>query len=953
MTVNGELRSTQWFGATGRTGMAHRSWMRSQGFTPEVFDGRPVIGIATTWSELAPCNVHLHRVAESVKRGVWQAGGFPLEFPAMALGETLLRPTAMLYRNLLAMEAEELMRANPLDGVVLLSGCDKTTPGLLMAASSVDLPAVMVTGGPMLNGKYQGTDVGSGTAVWRFEEDLVAGRMTQEDCAFAEGCMARSNGHCMTMGTASTMASMAEALGMQLPYSATWPAVDARRYETAQQAGQVIVGLVSQDLRPSAIMTRAAFENAIRVNAAIGGSTNAVIHLLAIAGRLGVPLSLDDFDVLARDVPTLVNLQPNGQYLMEDFCYAGGLPAVIRELAEAGLLNSGAMTVTGAGIGTNVADAPCWNREVIKTMADPFQPAGTGTAVLRGNLAPGGAVIKQSASSPHLLKHRGRALVFDSPADYYAVSNDPELDVDEDTVLVIRYCGPQGYPGMPEVSNVTLPRKLLLRGVRDLVRICDGRMSGTAYGTVVLHVAPEAAAGGPLALARNGDWIALDVPARTLTLEVSDEELDLRRAQWQPPAPHASRGWTRLYCEHVLQADSGADLDFLVGASGHEVPRESHLPRNPGSPSAVLESVKAFPALAATLAVATALLTACGAAPGRAAASSAGASAAQTSAAPGPPAQAARVFGRVFRNLGVTVTGGRLYVTWQANPLTAAVPRFELARVDQVTGAIKAAHLLVPGQVGTPLAAGGWLWVPVVTSAGWSLLRLDPVGLAGAGELSAGGGSGEGAGRSSHLAVAGGALWVAAGDRLLRVSLTTGQVIAAISLPGAYSSDVAANQGGTILVASEATGGGLGSVQRRDPVTGTLIASRQMLGVAAPGIGGVIGSGVWVAEATGMMGYIERFRTATMAPDPATEVGGTNGIDVTVTGGLAWITEEVNPSHDYCANPVTGRVLARIRLPDPGQDVVLTTSDRYVYYESPAGNGFYLRRLPVPGVCRG
>ena len=562
--------------------MGHRSWMRSQGFTPEVFDGRPVIGIATTWSELAPCNVHLHRVAESVKRGVWQAGGFPLEFPAMALGETLLRPTAMLYRNLLAMEAEELMRANPLDGVVLLSGCDKTTPGLLMAAASVDLPAVMVTGGPMLNGKYQGTDVGSGTAVWRFEEDLVAGRMTQEECAFAEGCMARSNGHCMTMGTASTMASMAEALGMQLPYSATWPAVDARRYETAQRAGQVVVDLVRRDLRPSAIMTRAAFENAIRVNAAIGGSTNAVIHLLAIAGRLGVPLSLDDFDVLARDVPTLVNLQPSGEYLMEDFCYAGGLPAVMRELADHRLLHSGAMTVTGSGIGANVADAPCWNREVIRAVAEPFQPAGTGTAVLRGNLAPDGAVIKQSASSPHLLKHRGRALVFDSPTDYYAVSNDPELDVDENTVLVVRYCGPRGYPGMPEVSNVALPKKLLLRGVRDMVRICDGRMSGTAYGTVVLHVAPEAAAGGPLALVRTGDWITLDVPARTLTLEVSDEELTVRRAQWQPLAPHASRGWTRLYTEHVLQADAGADLDFLVGASGHEVPRDSHYQHRTG-----------------------------------------------------------------------------------------------------------------------------------------------------------------------------------------------------------------------------------------------------------------------------------------------------------------------------------------------------------------------------------
>ena len=482
----------------------------------------------------------------------------------------------MLYRNLLAMEAEELMRANPLDGVVLLSGCDKTTPGLLMAAASVDLPAVMVTGGPMLSGKYRGRDVGSGTEVWRLEEDLVTGRITQEECEFAEGCMARSNGHCMTMGTASTMASMAEALGMQLPYSATWPAVDARRYETAQRAGQVIVDLVRRDLRPSAIMTRAAFENAIRVNAAIGGSTNAVIHLLAIAGRLGVPLALDDFDVLARDVPTLVNLQPNGEYLMEDFCYAGGLPAVMRELAAAGLLNAEAITVTGAGIGANVAGAECWNHDVIKTMAEPLQPAGTGTAVLRGNLAPDGAVIKQSASSPHLLKHRGRALVFDSPADYYAVSNDTDLDVDEDTVLVIRYCGPRGYPGMPEVANVALPRKLLLRGVRDMVRICDGRMSGTAYGTVVLHAAPEAAAGGPLALVRTGDWITLDVPARTLTLEVSDAELAGRRAAWQPPAPHASRGWTRLYCEHVLQADDGADLDFLVGASGHEVPRESH-----------------------------------------------------------------------------------------------------------------------------------------------------------------------------------------------------------------------------------------------------------------------------------------------------------------------------------------------------------------------------------------
>jgi dihydroxy-acid dehydratase len=565
-----------WFAASGRSGMNHRSWMRNQGFTPEVFDGRPVIGIATTWSELAPCNAHLHRVAESVKRGVWQAGGFPLEFPAMALGETLVRPTAMLYRNLLAMEAEELIRANPLDGVVLLSGCDKTTPGLLMAAASVDLPAIMVTGGPMLNGKYQGTDVGSGTAVWRFEEDLATGRMTAEECVFAEGCMARSNGHCMTMGTASTMASMAEALGMQLPYSATWPAVDSRRYETAQRAGQVIVDLVEAGLRPSAIMTREAFENAIRVNAAIGGSTNAVVHLLALAGRLGVPLDLDDFDALAQDVPTLVNLQPSGKYLMEDFCYAGGLPAVLRELAEGGLLRGGAVTVTGRTIGENVAAAPCWNREVIASLDEPLQAAGTGTAVLRGNLAPGGAVIKQSAASAHLMKHRGRALVFDSPEAYYAVVADPDIDADEDTVLVIRYCGPKGYPGMPEVANVPLPTTLLRRGVRDMVRICDGRMSGTAYGTVVLHVAPEAAAGGPLALVRTGDWISLDVPSRTLTLEVPDDELDRRRAEWAAPPPAASRGWTWLYTEHVKQADSGADLDFLVGSSGDAVGRDPH-----------------------------------------------------------------------------------------------------------------------------------------------------------------------------------------------------------------------------------------------------------------------------------------------------------------------------------------------------------------------------------------
>ncbi|MBO0805195.1 MAG: dihydroxy-acid dehydratase [Nocardiopsaceae bacterium] len=572
MTIDPKRRSTSWFGASGRTGMTHRSWMRSVGFTPEVFDGRPVIGIATTWSELAPCNVHLHRVAESVKRGVWQAGGFPLEFPAMALGETLLRPTAMLYRNLLAMEAEELIRANPLDGVVLLSGCDKTTPGLLMAAASVDVPAIMVTGGPKLNGKYQGQEVGSGTHVWKFEEEMLAGRMTEGECAIAEVCMARSDGHCMTMGTASTMASMAEALGMQLPYSAAWPAVDARRYETAQRAGQLIVEHVGSELRPSQVMTRKAFENAIMVNAAIGGSTNAVVHLLAIAGRLGVELNLEDFDALPRDVPTLVNLMPSGKYLMEDFCYAGGLPAVMRELGD--LLHGDAITVSGRTVRENVSGAECWNRDVIRPFDTPLQPAGTGTAVLRGNLAPDGAVIKQSAASPHLLKHRGQALVFDSPEAYHSVVAD--LEATEDTILVIRGAGPKGYPGMPEVANVPLPAKLLKQGVTDMVRICDGRMSGTAYGTVVLHVAPEAAAGGPLALVQTGDWITLDVPARTLSLEVSDEELDRRRAAWTPPPPHARRGWVRLYTEHVEQASAGADLDFLTGGSGHDVPRESH-----------------------------------------------------------------------------------------------------------------------------------------------------------------------------------------------------------------------------------------------------------------------------------------------------------------------------------------------------------------------------------------
>jgi L-arabonate dehydrase len=570
-------RSQEWFGADGRSGMVYRSWLRNQGYGSEVFDGRPVIGIASTWSELAPCNAHLDRVAEAVKRGVWQAGGFPLVFPVMATGETLMRPTAMLYRNLLALVAEELMRANPLDGVVLLSGCDKTTPGLLMAAASVDLPAIMVTGGPMLNGKFRGQDVGSGTHVWKFEAEVKAGRMSVEDCQVAEGCMARSDGHCMTMGTASTMACMAEALGMQLPGSATWPAVDSRRYETAQAAGQRIVALVEDDVRPSSILTRAAFENAIRANAAIGGSTNAVIHLIALAGRVGVELTVDDFDVLAADVPTLVDLMPSGRFLMEDFCYAGGLPVVLRRLAEAHLLNPDQLTVNGKTIGDNAASAECWNDEVIRPLDTPLLPAGTGTAVLKGNLCPSGAVIKQSAASPHLLIHEGRAVVFDSPEEYHAVCDDDDLAMTADDVIVIRGAGPKGYPGMPEVANVPIPARLLREGVTDMVRISDGRMSGTGYGTVVLHVSPEAAVGGPLALVRTGDRIRLDVPARSLTVDVSDDELAQRLTVWSPPLrPEDRSGYRWLYREHVLQADAGADFDFLTGSRGAAVPRDSH-----------------------------------------------------------------------------------------------------------------------------------------------------------------------------------------------------------------------------------------------------------------------------------------------------------------------------------------------------------------------------------------
>jgi dihydroxy-acid dehydratase len=548
--------------------------MKAQGFPNDVFDGRPVIGICNSWSELTPCNVHLRRVAESVKRGVWEAGGFPLEFPVMSLGETLMRPTTMLFRNLMSMDVEESIRANPVDGVVLLSGCDKTTPASLMGAASVDLPTIMISGGPMLNGKYQGRDIGSGTAVWQFAEEVRAGRMTADECVLAESCMSRSNGHCMTMGTASTMAIVAEALGMQLPGSAAVPAVDSRRYTMAQLSGRRIVEMVHEDLRMSKILNRKSFENAIRVNAAIGGSTNAVIHLLALAGRVEVDLALDDFDTLTREIPLLVSLLPSGKYLMEDFFYAGGLPVVMNELSR--VLHGDAVTVTGRSVLENVSAAVRpEDSEVIRPFDDPLG-VGAGTAVLRGNLCPDGAVIKQSAASPQLMRHRGRAVVFESIEEYDEGVDSPDLDVDETCVLVLKHAGPRGYPGMPEVGNMELPKRVLAKGITDMVRISDARMSGTSYGTVVLHVAPEAAVGGPLALVRSGDMIELDVPNRTLHLEVSDEELERRRQEWVPPKPVRERGYVRLYIEHVLQANEGADLDFLVGRSGDAVPRQSH-----------------------------------------------------------------------------------------------------------------------------------------------------------------------------------------------------------------------------------------------------------------------------------------------------------------------------------------------------------------------------------------
>ena len=570
---NTSLRSSEWFAAPGKTGYGHRAWLRSQGYPDDSFFDRPMIGICNTASDLNPCNAHLDEMAEEVKKGVWQAGGVPFVFPTISLGEPLMRPTAMLYRNLMSMDVEESLRANPLDGAILLGGCDKTTPALLMGAASVDLPTILITGGPMLNGKFKGTDVGSGTDLWKFSEAVRAGSMSQDEFLAAEACMARSNGHCQTMGTASTMALLTEVLGMQMPGSAALPAADSRRKVSAHLAGRQIVDLVARGLRPSQVMTRAAFENAIKVNSAIGGSTNAIVHLLAIAGRVGVDLVLEDFDRLGRDIPLLANLQPSGEFLMEDFFNAGGLSALLSQMRD--LLDLETVNVGGTTLGELIEGQPAvYDDRVIRSLDDPVNEI-SGTVVLRGNLCPDGAVLKTSAASPNLLQHRGRAVVFDSLTDMDSRIDDPDLDVTENSILILRNAGPVGYPGMPEVGNLPIPRKLLEQGVRDMVRVTDARMSGTSYGTVVLHVAPESAVGSNLALVEEGDWITLDVANRGLHLEVSDQVLATRRAAWVAKTDRPERGYTRLYIEHVQQAHKGVDFDFLVGGSGDYVPKRS------------------------------------------------------------------------------------------------------------------------------------------------------------------------------------------------------------------------------------------------------------------------------------------------------------------------------------------------------------------------------------------
>ena len=571
------LRSAAWFGTTDKNGFMYRSWMKNQGIPDHEFQGKPIIGICNTWSELTPCNAHFRKIAEHVKKGILEAGGYPVEFPVFSNGESNLRPTAMFTRNLASMDVEEAIRGNPIDGVVLLTGCDKTTPALLMGAASCDIPAIVVTGGPMLNGKHKGKDIGAGTIVWQMHEELKAGKIDLNEFLSAESGMSRSAGTCNTMGTASTMACMAEALGTSLPHNAAIPAVDSRRYVLAHLSGMRIVDMVHEDLRLSKILTKEAFENAIKVNAAIGGSTNAVIHLKAIAGRIGVDLQLDDWNRVGRGMPTIVDLQPSGRFLMEEFYYSGGLPAVIRRMGEANLLpHPQALTVNGQGIWENCQQSPIYNDEVIRKIDNPIRQDG-GMCILRGNLAPKGAVLKPSAATPELMKHRGRAVVFENFDDYKDRINDPDLDVDETCILVMKNAGPKGYPGMAEVGNMGLPPKVLAKGITDMVRISDARMSGTAYGTVVLHVAPEAMAGGPLAVVQNGDFIELDAYEGKLHLEVSDEELKQRLEHLAPPAPPSFiGGYRKLYVEHVLQADEGCDFDFLVGCRGSEVPHHSH-----------------------------------------------------------------------------------------------------------------------------------------------------------------------------------------------------------------------------------------------------------------------------------------------------------------------------------------------------------------------------------------
>jgi dihydroxy-acid dehydratase len=577
MSKDKKFRSSDWYNSKNhrRDTFIHRGWMRNQGHPDHLFDGRPVIGICNTWSELTPCNGHFREIAEHVKRGVYEAGGFPLEFPVFSASESNLRPTAMLFRNLASMDVEEAIRGNPMDGVVLLMGCDKTTPSLLMGAASVDLPTIGVSGGPMLNGHHKGEIIGSGTGVWKLDADLTAGLITEEDFVDAEISMSRSKGNCMTMGTASTMGSMVEALGMSLPHNAAIPAVDSRRYALAHMSGKRIVEMVKENLVMSQVVTKQSFENAIKINGAIGGSTNAVIHLAAIAGRMEIELSLEDWEKCGKEIPTLVNLQPSGQYLMEDFYYAGGLPAVIKRLLDKGILHKDALTVNGKSMGENNLKSECWNDDVIRLYDNPLTEEG-GIKILRGNIAPDGAILKPSAASPHLMQHTGRAVVFESIEEFHEKIHDPDLDIDENCIMVLKNCGPKGYPGMAEVGNMVLPQKVLKKGIRDMIRISDARMSGTAYGTVILHTSPEAAIKGPLAAVQNGDEIKVDVKAGIMQLLVSDEIIEERLKNYQPVLPDIKSGYQKMYIDHVMQADKGADLDFLVGRRGSEVKRHSH-----------------------------------------------------------------------------------------------------------------------------------------------------------------------------------------------------------------------------------------------------------------------------------------------------------------------------------------------------------------------------------------